>query len=90
MLKATQESKLQSKMGWRPAVTLYDPAAKGMVVGTAGGKGVLMSLDDKIAEQRNMYVVECSKGMDLLSVVAISFALDFWRKLGAPSGAALG
>ena len=35
--------------------------------------------DDGFVEERRQYVVECGRGMDLLSVVAIAHALDYWR-----------
>ena len=60
---------------------MRDPAANGEpVVGKAGEKGALMSPGYASVEARRQYVLECGKGMDLLSVVAIAQALDYWRK----------
>ena len=69
--------------GWRPDIKVFDPAAAGApVVGKAGEKGALTSPGYASEEARRQYVVECGKGMDLLSVVAIAHALDYWRADG--------
>jgi len=76
-----------AKMGWRPEIKVRDPAAQGApMVGKAGEKGALMSPGYASVEARRQYVVECGKGMDLLSVVAIAHALDYWRKPIEPQG----
>ena len=77
VLKAVQENNAQAKVGWRPNIKVRDPAANGEpVVGKAGEKGALMSPGYASVEARRQYVLECGKGMDLLSVVAIAQALE--------------